>query len=379
MAAAGKLSLVTLLLLAGCSSTATSTAGDAASSSDATNDGMGRGDAAVLRDATSEGDAAVLTDATSEGDVGVDAGVPEASFDASTQDVSLDSNGCSPWVDAGPPVLFYDLRAAPFPDASAPSVAVHIPQGFDPSNHPGLIVFFHGYDNCVGNVVGAVDVPCTDGGPARAALHLADQLDGAHVNAILVAVELRVDQATGDPGQLATPGAFRSLLHELLTEHLDAVLACPLDVDGLDRVVLSAHSGGYAAAASVLEYGMVTEVREVDLLDALFGDTLAFDAWVQGNAAQFDPIRSDGLRWVDIYTESGGAATNSRAMAVSAQGWLSDAGLAGSVLFDDTTATLDAGQYVHPVVFKLSGLTHDQVPQSFFQDLAKASGFAALP
>jgi hypothetical protein len=192
-------------------------------------------------------------------------------------EASIDASGCSPLVDAGAPVLFYNLSAAPFPDASTPSVAVHIPPGFDPSNRPGLIVFFHGFDNCVANVVGATDTPCVDGGLARTALHLVDQLDAARVNAILVAVELEVDQATGNPGQLATQGNFRALLHELLTVHLDAVLGCALDVDGLDRVVVSSHSGGYAAAASVLAYGTVAAVREIDLFDSLYGDIPVFD------------------------------------------------------------------------------------------------------
>jgi hypothetical protein len=354
------------VVLAGCSSAATSTAGDAGTSADATSDGAASIDAAMPLDATSESTGVV------------DASM-SASIDASMAEGSIDASGCSPLVDAGAPVLFYNLNAAPFPDASTPSVAVHIPPGFDPSNRPGLIVFFHGFDNCVANVVGATDTPCVDGGLARTALHLVDQLDAARVNAILVAVELEVDQATGNPGQLATQGNFRTLLHELLTEHLDAVLGCPLDVDGLDRVVVSSHSGGYAAAASVLAYGTVAAVREVDLFDSLYGDIPVFDSWVQGNVARFDPLRADALRWADIYTESGGTATNSRAMAASAQTWFADAGLSGSVLFDDTLDTLDAGAYGRPVLFKLSGLTVDELPAYYFEKLANASGFAVLP
>jgi hypothetical protein len=201
----------------------------------------------------------------------------------------------------------------------------------------------------------------------------------ARVNAILVAVELEVDQATGNPGQLATQGNFRALLHELLVEHLDAVLGCPLDVDGLDRVVVSSHSGGYAAAAASSRTARWLRcARSISSIRST-GTSLSSISWVQGNVARFDPLRADALRWADIYTESGGTATNSRAMAASAQTWFGDAGLSGSVLFNDTLDTLDAGAYGRPVLFKLSGVTVDELPQQYFEKLANASGFAVLP
>jgi|SRR5579859_410388 len=310
-----------------------------------------------------------------------DGGVADASHDAG-HDAMGDADAttaCPRFGDAGASVLLYELAAGAFPDAGTPSVAVHVPPGFDPGSRPGVIAFFHGFDNCVANVVGAIDGPCVDGGAARVAMHLVEQLDAARVNAILVAIELDADQAIGDPGQLATSGDFRALLHELFTQHLDAVLGCPLDVDGLDRVVVSSHSGGYWATASVLAQGMVAQITEVDLLDSLYGEQPTFDGWMQSSLARFAPGRPDELRWVDVYTESGGTAANSRAMAASAQAWLDDAGLAASYFDDDTTDTLDAATYAHPVIFKLSGLTHDEVPQYYFGELARAGGFAVIP
>jgi hypothetical protein len=313
--------------------------------------------------------------AFADGSVPSDGAAEAAAVDAASDGAAA----CGPVADAGAPVLFYDLRAAPFPDASTPSVAVHVPPGFDPSNRPGVLAFFHGFDNCVSNVVGDVDTPCVDGGDPRASFALADQIDAAHVNALLVAIELEVDVETGNPGQLATTGDFRELLHELLTEHLDAVLGCPLDVASLDRVVVSSHSGGYEAAADVLAFGMVPEVSEVDLLDSLYGETPTFYAWVEANIDRFDPTRPDELRWMDIYTESGGTLANSQDMAASAAGWLADAGLDGSLWNDETTDTLDAATYAHPMLFKRSGLSHDEVPAYYVRELAQASGFAPLP
>jgi hypothetical protein len=307
--------------------------------------------------------------------------IPDGAPDATAaRDATADGpTACGAVADAGASALFYDLRAAPFPDASTPSVAVHIPPGFDPSNRPGVIAFFHGFDNCVSNVVGATDTPCVDGGEARASFGLADQIDAARVNAILVAIELEVDAETGNPGQLGTMGDFYDLLHELFTEHLDAVLGCPLDVGGLDRVVVSSHSGGYEAAADVLAFGMVPQVSEVDLLDSLYGETPTFYSWVTTNIDRFDPTRPDELRWMDIYTASGGTEANSEDMAASAEGWLADAGLDGSILVDPTTDTLDGSAYVHPMIFKLSGLSHDGVPAYYVKELAMASGFATIP
>ena len=325
--------------------------------------------------------------ATSAGDSGIQDTGSGADVDSSTgpfppPDAGVDAMAsCGPLPDgqAPAPVLTYQLAAAAFPDASTPSVAVHIPPGFDPSQRPSVIVFFHGWDNCVTNVIGNVDTACVDGGTPRIAMHLADQIDAARVNAILVAVELEVDMSTGDPGQLAVQGDFRALLHELFTEHLDAVLGCPLDVTSLDRVVLSSHSGGYWATASVLTMGDVPSIREVDLLDSLYGEIPSFYAWAQTGITRFNSASVDELRWRDIYTATGGTDVNSQAMATDMQGWLDDAGRGPSELDDRTTDTLEAGAYLHPVVFKLTDLTHDEVPQFYVEQLARESGFAAIP
>ncbi len=323
---------------------------------------------------TTNDDAGSTSDAASTNDAGPN--------DGATRDAAIDapSTACQGARDASAiaPVLFYNLTNAPFPGTAHPDVAVHVPTGFDGTRRPGLIVFFHGFDNCVANVMGSVDTACTAGGAARDALHLVDQLDAAHVNAILVAVEIDFDQATGSPGELTTPGKFHAMLHELFTDHLNAVTGCTLDVGDLDRVVVSSHSGGYQAAAATIAHGQVTQLREIDLLDSLYGEIPTFDGWVQTNVKRFDPMRTDGLRWVDVYTSTGGTDTNSRTMSTSAAMWLSAAGLSASYFDDDTTATLVPADYAHPVIFKHSALPHGDVPKYYFQQLAQASGFAPL-
>jgi hypothetical protein len=277
-----------------------------------------------------------------------------------------------------PPLLFFNLRAGAFPDAGHPDVAVHVPKGFDPSNHPGLLVFFHGFDNCVANIMGSVDSPCTPDAAARDALHLMDQVDAARINAILVAVELRFDQSTGDPGQLANKGDFHALLHELFAEHLNALLGASLDVTSFDPIVVGTHSGGYQATAMALSVGDVPQIREIDLLDSLYGETAIFDTWMQSNIARFAPGRADGLRLMNVYTSTGGTEANSRAMEANAAAWLADAGLSSSLFDDNTTDTLDAATYAHPVLFKLTSLAHGDVPKYYFQEFAQASGFTPI-
>ena len=191
-------------------------------------------------------------------------------------------------------------------------MAVHVPPGFDATRRPGLVVYFHGWQGCVAAALSADDEPCTDAGRAPTRADLASAIDAAGVNALLVAIELRSDMPTGEPGKLAMPGGLRDLLRELFAEHLAEPLGCALDVDALDRVVLVAHSGGYQAAASALALGDVARVTEVDLLDALYGADAVFARWVQAQAPRFDPRVSDPLRFVDLYTCCGGT---SRAVA----------------------------------------------------------------
>ena len=109
------------------------------------------------------------------------------------------------------------------------------------------------------------------------------------------------------------------------------------------------------------------------------GQTNVFDGWVQNDIARFDATRADGMRWIDVYTATGGTDANSRTMSASAQMWLNAAGLSASYFDDNTTSTLPPAAYAHPVIFKLSGLAHGDVPKYYFGELARASGFASLP
>ncbi|HEY3821509.1 MAG TPA: hypothetical protein VGL81_30285 [Polyangiaceae bacterium] len=265
-----------------------------------------------------------------------------------------------------PQSLFYELRAGAFPGSGRPDVAVHVPPGFDATRRPGVVVYFHGWDGCVQAALGDDDVPCSDGGDARAASHLAAQLDAARVNALLVAVELRADLSTGEPGQLATLGGLRSLLRELFDEHLGPALGerCSLEVDALDRVVVVAHSGGYQAAATVLAMGDVPAVREVVLLDALYGADDVFERWVG------DALVDASRRFVDLYTCCGGTLERSRGLAARfASPWTLD---------DDGESDLSAVALEEPLVFKRVPRAHGELPAAYLRPVLETAGFAPL-
>lgn len=280
--------------------------------------------------------------------------------------------------DAIPAIATYNLRSAPFPGSDHPDVAVHVPAGFDGTEDPGVVVFFHGWENCVANVLGSVDGACSPDGPVRDAMHLAEQLDAAHVNAILVAIEGRYDVQSGEPGQLLVPGNLRALLHELFVEHLNEPLGCELDVDDFEHVVLSSHSGGYQATSAALQFGGVP-VREVQLFDSLYGEVLAFHQWIASNAPRFENGRGASLRFANVYTCCGGTSDNSRVMAGGIAEPLTSAGRDGALYADESTTAIAPSDLSKPIVFKLSELSHVDVPRTWFRTLVETSGFAPRP
>lgn len=276
------------------------------------------------------------------------------------------------------PLLTFTLENAAFPGTGYPDAAVHVPPNFDACDHPGLIVFFHGFNNCVVNAIGSTNTACTPGGSARTALKLADQLDASGANAILIAVEIKVDQATGNPGALTQTGRLRALLDEIFTQSLAAKLGKPLDVAAFDRVVLSSHSGGYWAVAESLQNGGLDNVREIDLYDSLYGEYATYKGFVDDHAAAFTPTANPPYRFAMAWTSGGGTADLSVDLQADAQDALDGAGLSSAMLYDPTTGTFTDEDYLHPVIFKRSGLSHDGVPQYYFQRFASV-GFTKRP
>lgn len=289
-----------------------------------------------------------------------------------------------------PETLVFHMQSGAFAGSGNPDVAVHVPRGFDATRRPGVLVYFHGWKGCVQAVMSDGDVPCHDGGDPRPGLGVAQQVDRARVNALAIAIELRPEMSTGEPGRLASPGGFRDLLRELLTDGLTPYLGCPIEVDGLDRVVLVAHSGGYQAAANVLALGDVPQIREVVLLDALYGAQDVFLRWMRDGVDEASTsVTGPRRRFVDVYTCCGGTAEASRAMARTTASWsdIEPPARAGpedgrpfdaTTILDESDRDLDGATLMHRWVFKRVARAHAALPREYMTIVAQSAGFERL-
>ena len=197
-------------------------------------------------------------------------------------------------------LLTLDAGAFP-PTAAHPSALVYVPRNFDPTPPIQIVVFLHGFSNCVENVVRDAGAECTPGGGTRAAYALAAQLEATGKNAILVCPEVLFDQSAGNPGNLGVANGWKALLTEVL-----ANVPLGAGIGDVGTVGVASHSGGYQAAAAIANKGGVP-VAELYLLDSLYGNTADFDTWAKAVGP--------GKRFADVYTSGGGTLANSQAMA----------------------------------------------------------------
>jgi hypothetical protein len=263
----------------------------------------------------------------------------------------------------------FSLAAGAFPPSpDHPNVIVRVPDRFDSAGPIDLVVYIHGFNNCITNILGDTNTACTPGGPARIATHLAAQLDASDRNALLVLPEVAYDMASSDPGTLGSDGGFRALLEETL-----ATLPPPLGPRSLadvGRVMVASHSGGYSAVSSMITVGGV-DVDELWLFDSLYGFASRFDAWIEGDLPSFV---AGTRRFAAVYTGSGGTLDNTQAMADRAAEWV--AANPEALVDDRTTATWPDDTYHHGLLFKASALSHNGVPEYYFERMLATSQLA---
>src|SRR5581483_3237428 len=266
-------------------------------------------------------------------------------------------------------LLTLDAGAYP-PTAAHPSALVYVPSHYDATPPLSLIVYLHGFSNCVENIVRDAGESCDPaaGTPVRHAYALAAQLEASGKNALLLCPEIAFDQTTGAPGNLGLQGGFRALLTETLADLAPRIGAKTIADVGM--VVVASHSGGYQAAAGIAQRGGVP-VEEIYLLDSLYGNFADYDAWVMSDLpslAGSPPAR----RFADVYTSGGGTLANSQAMADRAATWVGTD--AGTLVDDRTTSTWPDATYRHGLLFKQSALSHDGVPTYYFGKFVSTSG-----
>jgi hypothetical protein len=249
-------------------------------------------------------------------------------------------------------------------------VVVYIPSGFDPAGGLHVVVFLHGHYNCASNVIRARPAQCRKGGALRNAYSLAKQLELSRRNAILVVPELAYDAA--DSSAFAFAEEYRFFWAMVETFGALSERTGGLGFWEAETLVVASHSGGYRTAAAIATAGGVT-VNELWLLDSLYDAFDQFDAAIQAEIELYAGERA--RRFANVYTRWAGTLAHSQAMARRASTWID----AAAIRDDRSGATLTPGQYDVGLLFKQSGLSHDDVVRYYFRTLLETSVLPQIP
>jgi hypothetical protein len=168
------------------------------------------------------------------------------------------------------------LDHAPFPSAGSgyrdDTVFVFVPAHYRYRDEEGVatLVHFHGHNTTAEHCLTAHE--------------LREQLAESRQNAVLLVPQLAVSAPDSSCGKLETTGGLARLIAEVLatTSQVGRLTlgqsAFPSEAPP-GTVCVSAHSGGYHAAASCLRVGGV-DVRETYLFDALYAELDGFRDWI---------------------------------------------------------------------------------------------------
>jgi hypothetical protein len=162
------------------------------------------------------------------------------------------------------------------------TVIVFVPDKYRFRTEEGIsaLVHFHGHNSSAERAI--------------TAHALREQLVDSRQNAVLVVPQLALFAADSSCGKLASAGALARLLGGALSTAARVGRKALGESrfperPRLGRVCLSAHSGGYHAAACSLRHGGV-DVSETYLFDALYAESDVFRDWVL--ARRTDPATS---------------------------------------------------------------------------------------
>lgn len=171
-------------------------------------------------------------------------------------------------------------------------------------------------------------------------------------------------------GRWSEQDLFKKFLIELLDVSSPVIGLHGLD--SISRIRIFSHSGGYYTIGNMATVGgMGAVVKELCLLDSLYTDFAQFDAFVQLHLCELGKYR-----FSSVYTSDGGTYNNNVAMAQRVSTWLNAANSScvpdsEAVLFvDNNSANQLSVQSIstHPLLFKLMGLSHNDIPRFSFHD-----------
>ena len=124
-------------------------------------------------------------------------------------------------------------------------------------------------------------------------LDVARRLDATGLPLLGIVPQLAFERRDGDPGRFAEPGAFGAFLDEVLSRSESLV---GRRSSAQTRLVLAAHSAGYAALAAVLRAGAPPSLRAVALLDSLYGHEDVFAAYAARPGARLYVVAGRSTR-----------------------------------------------------------------------------------
>lgn len=229
------------------------------------------------------------------------------------------------WTDEGQGLSTYaPMPSAPFPTAGStwddPTVWIWIPGGV---NAPfATVTHLHGHNARLAETLPAQHLPALFRAAAR--------------NAIVIAPQGPEKAASGQFGKLMLPGGHAALVRDVVGLAYREGL---IDVPDAQGAVITAHSGGYLATASILGHGGLP-IDEVQLYDALYGQLSTYEAYARNGGV----LRS-------VYTPAGGTVSTNQGL------WTTLTGAGLSVGLDFGDATLRA----HDVIIGASPASHNEV------------------
>ena len=175
------------------------------------------------------------------------------------------------------------------------SVAVFIPKNFKPGKKIDIVVHFHGWFNNIDSTLQQY--------------RLIEQFAASGKNAILVVPEGPKNAPDSFGGKLEDKDGFKKFIDDVVKF---LVQQKKVKAPRVGDIILSGHSGGYHVISYILmRGGMPEHIKEVYLLDALYGETEKYSYWLD---------RYKG-RMVNIYTDSGGTKYETEALMADLKGW----------------------------------------------------------
>ncbi|MET0390247.1 MAG: hypothetical protein ABW321_30025 [Polyangiales bacterium] len=259
--------------------------------------------------------------------------------------------------------LAASLEHAAFRVPGAPSVIVHAPARFDPHKPLQLVVFLHGYSGCVAVLMGRGETRCKPrDGKTHPGWDLGRVHDAAGTNTLFIVPQLAYMKRDGDPGAFGRAGGFRAFLEELLRGPLAPKLGAARTLADVARIDLFAHSGAYRAALAIVEQGGLPDrlLRSVVLLDALYGETPRFAAYVERRVPE-------GLHFVAIGLGQGTPAREGRGLMASLR-----KRLPASQLAEVEAAGIADAVARHAVVIASGTPPHRLVPETHLAEVLAA-------